>query len=281
MTIRQVDDSSKMNFKIGCDTDKSPCLFKKFKTKRQQAIAEREQVLLCLAERLMEEHGFSGLTMDKLVAACDYSKGTVYNHFSSKEDLLSALCIKAMQTELQLFHKASNFKGNAREKLLALCFAYRLHALLHPTLFYCVLTSKTPAVAERASQERLDTQFVLEQQLAEVCNQLFVLAMEDGDLQGREEAEFAQLSFAAWAMAFGSTALMLAASTAQLVQALEEEKTLMFNMNLMLDGMQWLPLSSEFDYWDSWQRVGMEVFADELSTLKEHTKHSGAKGRIT
>lgn len=266
---------------VSKDGHPSDCLMKNITGKRQQAIAEREQELLLLAENIMAEHGFSGLTMDKLVAACNYSKGTVYNHFSSKEDLLCALCIKAMQTELDFFHKALNFKGNAREKLLALCFAYRLHALLHPTLFYCVLTSKTPAVAERASQERLDTQFVLEQQLAEVCNQLFMLAMETGELQRREDAEFAQLSFAAWAMAFGSTALMLAASTAQLVQALEEEKTLMFNMNLMLDGMQWLPLSSDFDYWDSWQRVGVEVFADELSNLKEHTRHTGAKGKIT
>ncbi|GAA0368442.1 TetR/AcrR family transcriptional regulator [Bowmanella denitrificans] len=257
-----------MNFRLSCNKDNERCLFKKFKNKRQQAIAEREQELLCLAEKLMEEHGFSGLTMDKLVAACDYSKGTVYNHFSSKEDLICALCSKCMTLELELFARAITFDGNGRERVLAVCFAYWLHAVLNPTLFYCVLIAKTPAVAERASPARLEGQLALEMQLSDTCNSLFAAAVDSGDLPKPTSLPFEAFSFAAWATAFGTNALLQAASTSQLIKGLDAQQALLFNTNLLLDGMQWTPLSSQWNYQGSWQRIGKELFADELRTLQ-------------
>ncbi|GAB3028667.1 TetR/AcrR family transcriptional regulator [Bowmanella dokdonensis] len=270
-----------MNIRFGCKNSgpSDGCLFRKIKTKRQLAIADREQELLSLAERLMAEEGFSGLTMDKLVAACSYSKGTVYNHFSSKEDLLCALCIKCMETELTMFSQALTFEGNSREKLLAVCYAYRLHAVLNPTLFYCVLTAKTPAVSEKAKPERLQRQQELEQQLADICNHLFEHAMAAGDLQSPPAVPLSQLSFAAWAMAFGSNALLLAAGTTQLLKELQAENALLFNINLLLDGMGWQPLSRDWDYKASWQKIGQEVFKQELSTFREQGMAPGQRGK--
>ncbi len=37
------------------------------------------------------EHGFSGTSMDRVAAAADVSKRTVYNHFPSKEELFEAI----------------------------------------------------------------------------------------------------------------------------------------------------------------------------------------------
>lgn len=54
-------------------------------TKKQQAIADREVELIQLAKSLVQEQGFANLTMDKLTSASSYSKGTIYNHFCSKE----------------------------------------------------------------------------------------------------------------------------------------------------------------------------------------------------
>lgn len=68
----------------------------KRKNTQKKNIVDREQELLLISEKIMAEHGFSKLTMDKLVAACEYSKGTVYNHFNSKENLLLALCVKGI-----------------------------------------------------------------------------------------------------------------------------------------------------------------------------------------
>ncbi len=68
-------------------------------TKKQQAIADREVELVQLAKSLVQEQGFANLTMDKLTAASPYSKGTIYNHFCSKEDVILALCIHSLKSE--------------------------------------------------------------------------------------------------------------------------------------------------------------------------------------
>ena len=39
------------------------------------------------------EHGFNGTSMDRVAAAADVSKRTVYNHFPSKEDLFEAILL--------------------------------------------------------------------------------------------------------------------------------------------------------------------------------------------
>lgn len=257
-----------MNIKLQFGGGREHCVLKRFQNKRQQAFAEREQELLVLAEQIMANEGFSGLTMDKLVAACDYSKGTVYNHFCSKEDLLCALCVKSMEMEMALFNKGLTFKGRSRERLLAIYFAYRLHALMHPTLFYCVLTAKTPAVTEKASTQRLRQQQALERHLSHVCDQLFEQGIRDGDLQLPDGVTFSHLGFAAWALAFGSNALLQGASEATLIASIEARQALLLNLNLLLDGMHWAPLSQDWDYASCWRRIGDEIFHAELSALE-------------
>ncbi|WP_168171442.1 TetR/AcrR family transcriptional regulator [Lacimicrobium sp. SS2-24] len=241
-----------------------------YKKKRQLAFEEREQELLYLAEELMDTLGFAALTMDKLVAACDYSKGTVYNHFSSKEDLLCAICTRSMQVELQLFERALQFNGNSREKLLALCFAYRLHALLNPTQFYCVLSAKTPAVLEKASPVRLEQQQELEQALSAVADAVFEQAVLNGELTDGRGHSAGEFTFAIWALMFGTNALFNAASEAHMLKPLSADQTLLLNTNLLLDGMKFSPLSHEHDYAQSWQRVADEIFAEEVALIKRN-----------
>jgi AcrR family transcriptional regulator len=71
--------------------------------KNKQTISERQDELLVIAEQLVTEQGFANFTMDKLTAHSSYSKGTIYNHFNSKEGLIAALSIKSLTIELGLF----------------------------------------------------------------------------------------------------------------------------------------------------------------------------------
>jgi AcrR family transcriptional regulator len=47
--------------------------------------------ILAAAERLFAEHGFLKTTVDEIAAAAGVSKGLVYAHYASKEDLLAAV----------------------------------------------------------------------------------------------------------------------------------------------------------------------------------------------
>ena len=252
-----------------CDrsTTEPKCLIGKFKNKRQAAIADREQELLAIAERLMGTEGFSGLTMDKLVAACNYSKGTVYNHFSSKEDLLCALCIKGTKLGMQITKRALTFDGNSRERCFAVHFAQRIHGLSHPTLYLCMLTGKTPAVREKASPTRLKELEALEAEMPQICTQVFDDGLADGSLSVSMGVGIDSLSFANWAISFGTNALMIEAADALEAKQLDLNYVLLFNVSIMLDGMGWKPLSHQWDYKKTWQRIATEIFSEEMAAL--------------
>ena len=60
-------------------------------TRKARELEAREALILDTAQRLVEERGYLGMNMDLVAEATEYSKGTIYQHFSCKEELLSAL----------------------------------------------------------------------------------------------------------------------------------------------------------------------------------------------
>ena len=65
-------------------------------TRKQREVHQRELMLLDVARKMLIENGYAGLNMDRLAEATEYGKGTVYQHFSTKEDLVTALDRKSV-----------------------------------------------------------------------------------------------------------------------------------------------------------------------------------------
>jgi TetR/AcrR family fatty acid metabolism transcriptional regulator len=57
---------------------------------------EREDLILQAAETLLLEKGYHEMAMDEIAVRVGISKGTVYLHFPSKEDLVFALLVRGM-----------------------------------------------------------------------------------------------------------------------------------------------------------------------------------------
>ena len=97
-------------------------------TRKERNFLDREQELIDLALDIMHEDGFAGLTMDKLTARSDFSKGTIYNLFTCKEDVQSAVGVTYLKELESLFSRAMAFSGNTPERLLEIHYAYMLNA---------------------------------------------------------------------------------------------------------------------------------------------------------
>lgn len=242
------------------------CVLTKGLSRKQQAIADREHELLHIAKAIVEAEGYANLTMDKITAASPYSKGTIYNHFSSKEDVITALCSQALRHQISFLKRATAFPGSSRERALALHVAYVMSAKVEPVLFSCLLTAKTPWVIQKASVERLQTQAELEQQCTELIDSMLLTAVAEGELT-LSHGGVDSVVFANWAMTFGGVALMTSASSCQSISRVQNQQVFLQNINWLLDGMNWQPLSSRFDYFRTWQRVEQEIFSDELALL--------------
>ena len=236
-------------------------------SKRVQAKLQREQELLILAQQILQQEGFAGLTMDRLTALSTVSKGTIYNHFCSKEDLFTALSVDSLQRQLQLFQRALSIPGNSREQVLALHLAYHRFSETEPTLFLCLLTATTPGVVEKSSAARLAVRQQLELQLAAMCGQLITKAIAQGDLQLPSGQSIDALAFVQWAQAFGSNALFKPTQQLGLFSQLQPQTAVLLGINLLLDGLQWKPLSGDWDYHASWQRI-QAILAADMSVAK-------------
>ncbi|KLV03580.1 TetR family transcriptional regulator [Photobacterium aquae] len=236
-------------------------------SKKQQAIIDREFELLEIAKKVVEREGYAHLTMDKVAADSPYSKGTIYNHFNSKEDLVTALGIMAFKKEILLFRRALDFDGNSREKVLAMHVGYSLFTRLEPVLAMCVLTCRTPFVIEKTAPARLEHFNVLEEQMVAIGDAFLQQGLDNGDLVLPAGYRKENVVFANWSMAFGSNALMNNATEACCVSRIADLDSILCNVNLLLDGVNWRPLASEFDYKSSWLRIEQQVFADEVAQL--------------
>lgn len=231
----------------------------------------REEEMMQAALDIIARDGVSGLTIDKVVTRVPYSKGTVYNTFSCKEDLLTALCTRSVSRLSDIFRRAASFEGSSREKMLAIGVGYMLHSQLEPTEFMLVISAKTPPVAEKSSQKRQEEHRELETRLLGMLLGVISEGLANGDLNLAPHLSPAQVAFSLWAMSFGTIALLQEnVERCGVRQQMSLEKELLNHLNLLLDGQQWKPYTPEHDWHASVERMKKTVFATEMAALEAH-----------
>jgi len=103
---------------------------------------EREQLSLSAAQELLLERGYHEMSIDEIAERVGISKGTVYLHFESKEDLVLALLHRGMQEFARALDVALSGPTTPREKLRAVL-----------ELFYSGISSTHAQVASAAFQD--------------------------------------------------------------------------------------------------------------------------------
>jgi len=81
---------------------------------------EREALILQVAQEVLMEKGYYETSIDEIAARVGISKGTVYLHFSSKEDLVAAIFERDMQKLVERVETILSSALTAREKMEAI-----------------------------------------------------------------------------------------------------------------------------------------------------------------
>src|SRR6266481_6665338 len=77
-----------------------------FQSRRARKKAAMRAQIIAAAIRLFSEHGIEAVTVDQIAAAADVGKGTIYNYFQTKEDIVVAFMIdleRRVQARLSRF----------------------------------------------------------------------------------------------------------------------------------------------------------------------------------
>ena len=71
---------------------------------RKDGVATRERILDA-AQALILERGYSGMTVDELIAAVDLTKGAFFHHFKAKDELAMALLARFAERDAQVYRE--------------------------------------------------------------------------------------------------------------------------------------------------------------------------------
>jgi AcrR family transcriptional regulator len=231
-------------------------------SRKQRERLEREELILNTAQTILHEHGFNYLTMDRVAETIEYSKGTIYNHFTSKEDIVCALCCRHISNLIEIFERASQMSGSTRERYSAIGIAYSLHHQLHPLDSQNIQTVKNNAVREKVSKERLYEMESLEQKTAKITQNIVQQAIDCGDLDIKYQDEISTIVFGCWSMHYGATLLDQSDIPLYNLGFSPVVKMLWQNTNIYLDGYQWQPLSTTMDIGKLFDKISSLLLDD-------------------
>ena len=214
---------------------------------------------------MLLESGYHGLSMDRIAEELEYSKGTIYQHFSSKEEVLVALANQALEQRLILFRRAAEFRGRSRERLYAIGLAGQLFVRLYPHHFSVEQVIRLSSVWEKASKKRRDHLRSCETHCVGVVGGVIRDAVASGDLTLPTGVLPEYLVFGLWSISFGAYSIATTSTTLTDIGIGDPFEALSWNYAMLLDGCGWRPLSTEFDFAPVWNALVRKCLAPKCA----------------
>jgi len=86
-------------------------------TRQKQEREWHRQFILERAVKEFAERGYEGTTMDRIAEAAEVSKGTLYNYFSSKQEIFFSILHYGMDQVLEIIDRALEVEISIEEKV--------------------------------------------------------------------------------------------------------------------------------------------------------------------
>ncbi len=179
-------------------------------TRKQREIKEREARILKLARPILLREGYQALSMDRLAAEMEYAKGTLYNHFPNKEDIVLALAVESINLRMRMMETASLNGKSSRERLIHVGAASELFSTATGH-FAIEAWIRNSTIWEKASPERQDFIKQTEGKCMSIVAGLSRDAVARGDLVLPDRLSPEEVIFGFWSITYGSQ--ILAASS--------------------------------------------------------------------
>ncbi|MCG8312549.1 MAG: TetR/AcrR family transcriptional regulator [Pseudomonadales bacterium] len=230
-------------------------------SRRQREFQQREQLFLNTARLIIRDQGLQSLTMEKIAAETEYAKGTVYKHFANKEDLLIALCSEGLSYFVDLCEEAKEFPGTPREKLAIIATAYQVYSNRFPEEFELIMEARYSNLREKASEARIKENDTNDLNLLSIIHQQIQAAVEQGHLTLPKDITKDDICLGLWALCFGVSVLHQANDLLVHLDLSDPDTMMAKQLNCLLDGYGWRPLSHELDYETVLEKARRHLFS--------------------
>lgn len=232
-------------------------------SRKQREIRVREARILAIAREQIAQSGYLGLNMDRIAAQIEYSKGTIYQHFRNKEEILLALVNEAFDTRLRMFRAAAAFEGPHRVRLATVGAAAEAFVEQFPVHFEVEQIVRANSIWEKTSPERRALMESCERNCMATVVEIVRQAVAGGDLSLKGTTTPEEIVFGMWSIYLGVQTITHSSSVLAEIGIRDPIASLRTNQQMMLDGYGWRPLSSDFDYTTHMDQVKRERFRHE------------------
>jgi AcrR family transcriptional regulator len=236
-------------------------------TRKEREFQAREELILTQARRLLIERGFQAWNMEQLAEAVEYSKGTLYQHFTSKEDLVLAVATESLRNRADWFEKAAKFQGSTRERSRAIGFACCEFAEKCPEYFHVEMMLKSASFWEKASEERRIAHSFQGARCWRILNHIVVESMALGEMP-RDSFTAEEATFALVSVTVGSHVMTQEPQIRVQAGITNQMQAVRLNQDIVCDGLNWKPLLRDYDYAKTDRRIIEEVFPDAVNWYK-------------
>jgi AcrR family transcriptional regulator len=169
--------------------------------RKEREFETRRRLILATATELFQKDGFAGVTLDDIASVIEFSKGTIYNHFGSKEEIYASILVEHLNILLSCLKEAAKTGRNTLERLRnsmkAYVRFYREHKEYFKLLFFIDLVSDHYRVPDKLLKEIRTLKIACLLELQNVVRE----GVRSGELEGGRPD--AQVSMVMWGMING------------------------------------------------------------------------------
>ena len=210
-------------------------------SRKERETQLRRNIIIEAAEKLFLNQGYENTSMDEIAHASEFSKGTLYNYFNSKEDLYLAIAKKAYEILIELTKKFTQNKELGMPQIKQIGYAYYEFTKKYPkyaTVFHDI-AMKIPDIESKPKKEQ--TQFEKEYlSMSYVYRDIFLSILEKAIKIGALRADKSPFLIAFVLSRLTNSLIKDLMHSKHIVKAfkLEEDEIVDFVFEIMEDGLK-------------------------------------------
>jgi AcrR family transcriptional regulator len=108
-------------------------------SRKERERRQHEEEILVAARELFARKGYYNTTLEEIAHHAQFGKGTIYNYFSSKEDLFCGILIGLLNTAVEVAESSIALPGSTRDKLTAYAKAILSYSEKNADLFHMIV----------------------------------------------------------------------------------------------------------------------------------------------
>lgn len=213
-------------------------------SRKQREIQDREVQILQLARPILLREGYQALSMERLASQMEYAKGTLYNHFPNKEEIVLALALESMELRARMFDAAATSSPHSRERLLCVGAACELYTNECADHFAIEEWIRNSTIWEKSSQQRQDLIRQCEGRCMAIVAGIVRDAVARRDLELRNGLTAEEMIFGFWSINYGSQVLAATSPSLASLGVANAPQAIRHHCYTLLNGFGWQPITN-------------------------------------